>query len=272
MATGPLELITVGNDAGDAVLSDGRPLRVGMSAARGAEVEVRAPGVEFRWRDGTRLVAGAGTTLRVIDGETAVRLVRGGALEAEVTQRTTLPFRIDAPHASATVMGTHFAIGGNEGTTELVVKEGRVRFSAMGTVREVVAGESAVADRAGLQPGKGVRVLGFVPTARDITRVLGPRLVGRATLRLAELPADGINLRVDCLPEVKAVRTGMRGVGNPRLEQVRDYFVFGDTANRATTSWAPRTGTFTIDAQPFADAAGREPLGSPVVFELTIAP
>lgn len=270
--TGPLELITVGNGQGDAVLCDGRPLRVGMQAPRGARVEIVAPGVEFRWRDGTRLLATPGTILRVIDGETAIELLQGRGLEVHVTQRMTAPFRIDAPHASATVMGTHFAIGGDTDATVLVVKEGRVRFSSKDMVQEVIAGESAAADRTGLTLAKDVRVLGFVLTARDVTRVLGSRMVGRGTVRLADLPKDGINLRIDCLPEAKSVRTGMRGVGNPRLEQVRDYFVFGDSQNRATTSWKPHLGTFIIDAQAFADVDGREPLGPPVVFELTIVP
>lgn len=267
MQQGPLELRAVDGQ----VLCADRPLRVGMYAPRGSVVEVRAVTAEFRWRDGTRLVVVGGSRLRVIDGEAAVQLL-SGKLEAQVTTRSTMPFRIDAPHASATVMGTHFAIGGDADTTALVVKEGRVRFSSMGMVQEVIAGESAVADRTGLTMAKDVRVLGFVPTAREVTRALGPRMVGRGTIRLADLPPDGINLRIDALPEVKAVRTGMRGVGTPRLEQVRDYFVFGDSQNRATTSWKPRIGTFTVDAQAFADVDGREPLGPSVTFELTIVP
>lgn len=268
--TGPLELITVGKEQGDPVRSDGRPLRVGMFASRGAEVEIRTTAT-FRWHDGTQLTATAGTRLRVIDGESALTLL-SGALEARVTTRTTTSFRIDAPHASAAVMGTRFALMVRDDVTGLSVAEGRVRFAAAGAVREVIAGEVALADAKGLRPEADIRVLGFVPTARDITRVLGSRLVGRGTLRLADLPADGINLRIDCLPVVKAVRTGMRGVGNPRLEQVRDYFVFGDSQNRATTSWKPHIGTFTIHAQAFADVDGREPLGPSVTFELTIVP
>lgn len=271
VTAGPLEVIALGGGAGDAVLSDGRPLRVGMFAPRGAQVEVRSS-AGFRWRDGTRLDASAGTSFRVLDGESAV-LLTAGALDAHVTSRSDTPFRIDTPHAQTAVMGTRFVIAVRADMSQLLVREGRVRFTAAhdGTMREIMVGESASADPNGLiQPD--VRVLGFVATGRAVDRVLGKRLVGRATLRLADLPNDGINLRIDCLPEVKAVRAGMRGVGTPRLEQVRDYFVFGDVKNRATDAWKPRVGTFTIDAQAFADADGREPLGPPVVFELTIVP
>jgi hypothetical protein len=153
------------------------------------------------------------------------------------------------------------------------VQEGRVRFTAVsdGSTSEILAGESASADADGMKQSEA-RVLGFVATGRKITHTLSKRLIGRATLQLADLPGDGINLRVDCVPQVKSVLTGMRGVGSQRLEHVRDFFVFGDVHNRAFTAWKPRVGTFTIDAQAFADAEGREPLGPPVVFELTIVP
>jgi hypothetical protein len=191
-------------------------------------------------------------------------------LSAEVTRRTDQPFRIDTPHASAMVMGTRFSVDVVAGASVLQVAEGRVRFRAEDAVREVIAGESAAADAAGLRVEGGARVLGFTPTARDITRLLGPRWVQRGTIRLADI-TEGINLRIDCPPEVRSVRTGLRG-GNQRLEEVRDFFVFGDLKNRATTAWHPAVGTYLIDAQPYADVDERKPLGPAVVFELTIAP
>ena len=269
---GPLELVMGGAGSGDAVLQDGKPLRVGMQVPRGALVEVRSQDAGFRWRDGTRLEVIAGTTFQVIDDVTALRLTAGG-LEAHVTTRSDTPFRIATPHARTTVMGTRFTLAVRGGTDFLVVGEGRVRFTAAsdGTSSEVLAGETASADRNGLVE-RDAQVLGIVVTGHDITRVLGKRLVGRAMLRLADLPGDGINLRVDCAPEVKAVRTGMRGAGTPRLEQVRDFFVFGNQDNRATTTWRPRAGTFIIDVQAFADVDGREQLGPATTFELTIVP
>lgn len=271
MLTGPLELIATGEGGGDVVFSAGRPLRVGMQVPRGSPVEIRSAGAQFRWRDGTRLTAGTGTTFQVVDGAAAVVLT-AGRVDAQVTTRSDTPFRIDTPHAGTAVMGTHFTVGVDAGRTTVAVTEGRVRFTATydGSAREVLAGENATADEQGLT--RDGQVLGFVLTGREVTRVHGKRLVGRATLRLADLPPDGINLRIDSTPGVRSVRTGMRGVGNQRLEQVRDFFVFGDSQNRATTSWKPHTGTFTVDAQPFADVDGKQPLGPAATFELTIVP
>jgi ferric-dicitrate binding protein FerR (iron transport regulator) len=265
---GPLELL----HAAGAVQASGRPVTHGSIIPRGAVVEVAGGVADLRWRDGSRLHAAVGTRLRIEDDDVAIHLL-AGHLDVNAVSRSDRPFGIRAPHATATVMGTRFTLGVRSEVTELSVGEGRVRFASSvgGTVAEVIVGESARADATGLRLGQ-VGVLGFVPTASAITRVLGPRLIGRGTLHLHGLPADGINLRVDCVPEVKAVRAGMRGVGSPRLEQVRDFFVFGDQKNRATDAWKPRLGTFVVDAQPFSDAEGREPLGPSVVFELTIVP
>jgi len=266
---GPLDLLRADGE----VRCAGQALRPGMAAPRGAQVEIISGTAELQWHaDGSTLIASPGTMLRVDDGVTCVHLLRG-RLDVQVTHRATTPFAISGPHASATVMGTRFTLQVGATTTDLAVSEGRVRFIATGdaTLREVIAGESATADASGLRLDGQHRVRGFVPTTRDITQVLGPRLSGRGTLRLADLKADGINLRIECTPEVRAVRTGMRGVDS-RLEQVPAFHVFGDVRNRASTAWNPRVGTFQIDAQPFADAAGKEPLGPAVVFELTIVP
>lgn len=268
-ASGPLELLRAEGE----VRTAGHALRPGMAIPRGALVEVAGGEAELRWRaDGSVLIAGSGTALRVDDGAAAIHLVRG-QLDAQVTQRSGTPFTISAPHATTSVMGTRFTVQVSEALTELRVSEGRVRFAELtgDTVRELIAGESAVAVATGLRLDGGQRVRGFVPTTRDITQVLGPRFVERGTLRLADLKEDGINLRIDCLPDVRSVRTGMRGVDS-RLEQVPAFHVFGDVKNRATTAWKPRVGTFLIDAQPCADVEGRQPLGPAVVFELTIVP
>ncbi len=265
---GPLELVRTDGQ----VQVAGKPFAVGLLAPRGALVEVIGGSAELRWRDGSRLIAASGTTLRVTDDTVAVQVITG-RLDAHVTTQTTTPFAIGSAHATTSVMGTRFSVVVSAQSTELAVSEGRVAFTsaAKSTSQEVIAGESAVADVDGLRSLTNPRVLGFVPTARDVSKVLGGRLIGRGTFRLSELPSNGINIRVECTPEVHALRTGMRGVDD-RLEQVRAFHVFGNVDNRSTMSWRPRVGTFLIDAQPFSDQDGQQPLGSPVVFELTIVP
>lgn len=265
---GPLDLLR----AEGQVRCAGKPLANGMGAPRGSLVEVVSGTAELRWRDGSRLVASAGTSLRVTDDAVAITVLQG-RLDAHVTTQTATPFAIGSRHATASVMGTRFSVAVGPDATDLEVSEGRVAFTSVAktTMQEVVAGESATADGQGLRPPGNPRVSGFVPTGRDITQVLGGRLVGRGTLRLGTLPSDGINLRIECTPEVRSLRTGMRGV-DTRLEQVPAFHVFGDVKNRATTAWKPRVGTFLIDAQPCADVDGRQPLGPAVVFELTIVP
>ncbi len=268
MTSGPLELRS---GAGE-VRCAGRRLRLGERVPRMAVAEVSGAGVVFRWLDdGSEIAAAAGTSLRVEAGGTLLHLQRG-EVDVCISTQAGAPFIISAPHATAAVMGTRFTLRADAQTTRLLVSEGRVRFTAArrDLASEVIAGEQAVADADGFRRGDE-RVLGFTPTGRDITRVLGPALLRRATMRLADLPADGINLRIGCAPEVMAVRTGMRGV-DERLEQVREFHVFGDTDQRATTAWKPRLGTFVIDAQPYVDRAGRVALGPAVVFELTIVP
>jgi ferric-dicitrate binding protein FerR (iron transport regulator) len=265
---GPLELLR----ADGQVQVSGKPLAIGLTVPRGALVEVFGGNAELRWRDGSQLIATNGTSLRVTDDSVAVRLLTGH-LDAHVAKQSTLPFSIGSAHATVSVMGTQFSVVVSGKNTELSVREGRVAFTsaAKTTTQEVIAGESAVADEDGLKSLTNLHVHGFVPTGRDITRVLGERMIGRGTLHLNDLPRDGINLRIECTPEVHAVRTGMRGIDN-RLEQVPAFHVFGDVDNRATKAWKPRLGTFIIDAQPCGDVNGRQPLGPAVVFELTIVP
>ena len=265
---GPLELLR----ADGHVHVAGKPLAIGLTAPRGALVEVVGGPAEFRWRDGSQLLAANGTTLRVADDAVAVYLV-AGRLDAHVTTQTTTPFSIGSAHATTSVMGTRFSVVVSAQSTELGVSEGRVAFAsaAKSTTQEILAGESAVADVDGLQSLANPRVRGFVLTARDVSKEISGRLVGRSTQRLSELPSSGINIRVECTPEVSAVRTGMRGVDD-RLEQVLAFHVFGNVDNRSTMSWRPRVGTFLIGAQPYADVDGHQPLGPPVVFELTIVP
>jgi FecR protein len=265
---GPLELLR----ADGRVQVAGKPFTVGHLAPRGALVEVIGGSAELRWRDGSRLIAASGTTLRVTDDTVAVHVITG-RLDAHVTKQTTTPFVIGSAHAITSVMGTRFSVVVSAQSTELAVSEGRVAFTsaAKSTSQEVIAGESAVADVDGLRSLTNPRVLGFVPTARDVTKVLGGRQIGRGTFRLGELPSNGINIRVECTPEVHSLRTGMRGVDD-RLEEVWPFHVFGNVDDRSTMSWRPRVGTFLIDAQPYADVDGHQPLGPPVVFELTIVP
>lgn len=128
----------------------------------------------------------------------------------------------------------------------------------------------------GLRLTAGSRVLGLVPVALDITRELGPRMNVRATLRLRDLPKEGINLRVDCDPEVKSAHLALLGikqqVESVLLESVLPFHVFGDSANRSIKPWIPEVGTYHIEVQPCSDPVGKIPLGPKESFELTIVP
>lgn len=268
-AGGPLRL----EQAEGSVVVAGQEVSVGSTIARGAELSVRGGPARLRWQgDGSEVTLTPDTVVRVVAGDVALHLTQGD-LEAHITARTSTPFTIATAHASTAVMGTRFVLHAGTDHTDVQVHEGRVRFQAVAdaTVQEVMAQEQASADVRGLRRSDGAAVLGLVPTARVVTQVLGPRMIGRGTLRLSELPADGFNLRVECDPAVKSVHINMRGV-DERLEQVVHFHVFGDTENRGLRKWRPRTGTFPIDLQPFADAGGHQPLGPLVTFELTIMP
>lgn len=266
---GPIELLRSDGD----VRYAGNPMTNGMQAPRGAVIEVVRGTADLRWRsDGSLLTLAAGSAVRIDDGVASVHL-KTGRLEARITQQTSTPFTISAPHASAAVMGTRFTMQVTEETTDLKVDDGRVRFTAVADrmAIELIANESMRADQNGLQLPGTQRVRAFVPTGLDITRDIGGPMIGRGTMRLDDLTKGGFNLRIECSDGVRSVFITMHGIES-RLEQVPAFHLFGDVKERATRKWNPRPGTFSIEAKPFADVEGRQALGPPVTFELTIVP
>lgn len=266
---GPVELLRSDGD----VRYAGKPMTNGMQAPRGAVVEVVRGTADLRWRsDGSLLTLDAGSAVRIDDGVASVHL-KTGRLEARITQRTSTPFTISAPHASAAVMGTRFTMQVTEQATDLKVDEGRVRFTAVADrmAIELIAHESMRADQHGLLLPSTQRVRAFVPTGLDITRDIGGPMIGRGTMRLDDLTRGGFNLRIECSDGVRSLSITMQGIES-RLEQVPAFHLFGDVKERATRKWNPRPGTFTIEAKPFADVEGRQALSPPVTFELTIVP
>ena len=128
-------------------LFDGEGLQTGGSGGRAV----------VTFSDGTRLVLGAGTTIREISGRSARKGVgkwidlERGELTAEVAEQPAeRPLVFSCPQGEATVLGTTLKLRvtpGPKGSTRLEVSEGKVRLKRLtdGRSVDVAGGHFAVA-------------------------------------------------------------------------------------------------------------------------------
>lgn len=258
--------------AGGPLTADGRAVAAGARLAAGATL-VADGGCELRLlADGSTLTLAPGARLRLESGGLRARLEQG-RVTAQVRAQQGGRFAIAAPQATATVLGTVFTLEAAGAATRLAVAEGVVRFApASGPVVEVAAGADAEAGVDGLAGP----VLGFalIDAGRDAP--LGASTRGRLAIARAALPAGGLSLRVDCTPEVRALRIDAQGAhgrakGVVELEQVPPFSLTGDLGGDFKP-WHPTPGTYRISVQACRDEDGRQPVGAPAALTLVIDP
>jgi hypothetical protein len=133
-----------------------KPLRAGDVLRPGDGVEVGADGcAKLAYPDGTQIDLHGSTRLRVTLGtgrdKDAKRLALDDGLLICSVAPQKKPFLLETAHGVAEVVGTRFSLGENAAQTTLAVKEGRVDLHQKDQRLEVSAGETAVADAAGLR-------------------------------------------------------------------------------------------------------------------------
>ncbi len=127
--------------------------REAAALRRGDVVSVKGnSAAAVRYADGTLLPLAAGTVVELgkPDGTNAGKRIqlRDGLLAARVTKQAPgEELVITTSQALVRVVGTEFALAVENGATQLVMEEGAVKFSALGTdVQEVRGGQLALAD------------------------------------------------------------------------------------------------------------------------------
>lgn len=137
-----------------------------------------------------RLNTDSAVDVRYTEGERRVVLARGEA-HFMVTKNAARPFIVAAEGAEARALGTAFIVRRRDKDTELVVTEGRVKFSAVADATaavEVGAGQAAVCDPKNLQAMRA-EPLDQAALARRLAWE-NNRLVCRLGMPLAEVAAE----------------------------------------------------------------------------------
>jgi len=130
----------------------GKPVVVGLELKQGDRVVVAKGGkvgLKYDGEETTIGLEGAAATFGTKDGGKRVNLESGRMVCSAAPQK--MPFRIETPHAIAEVVGTHFWLGVTEVETTLTVLAGKVALRQKENRLQVSAGETAVADAAGLR-------------------------------------------------------------------------------------------------------------------------
>lgn len=176
-----------------------RCLPGGRIAAVGERLAADSP-LELRWNDGSSLRLDPGATVTVGDPVAGknVGLDHGRVVVSAAHQPEGRPLRVVNRHATATVVGTEFALAADQRRLRLEVDRGAVRLaSGDGAGLLVSAGGIGLADRFGVR-GAGAPVFAWDPGPAAPEPFSGLRRTG----------ADG----VDCLEAVTDPRTRVAGV------------------------------------------------------------
>jgi len=110
--------------------ADWRSVSVGLRVGQGTRLRTdRAEMLTVRWPDGSEVVLGPNSQATMLpnDQPSRVALDRGQVYARIRPQQ--IGFTVQAPHASATVVGTEFWLETHRGATTLYVIRGRVRFA-----------------------------------------------------------------------------------------------------------------------------------------------
>nr|MBA3846242.1 FecR domain-containing protein [Planctomycetota bacterium] len=129
-----------------------RALRADEAIEHGDVVTVASGSAAIAYPDGTRIDLGADSSaaFRRDGAGKRIRLDRGFAQASVAKQRAEAPLEIATPHAAIVVLGTRFTLAVVAAGTDLTVDEGHVAFVRGDDRREVAAGQTARADRDGL--------------------------------------------------------------------------------------------------------------------------
>lgn len=165
-------------------------------------------GLSLRLSDGTTARLGASGRLRVESVRDAHRLrLDRGQLGLSVEPQAR-PFTLVTPHARVMVLGTRFSVEVGEGSTRVMVSEGRVRFIGNDGAEHIVTpGETALARRdAASPPGRSRLAPGWQPEVHEAAAAatgaslipveVGPPLrvefMGADTASISREPADAL--------------------------------------------------------------------------------
>ncbi len=263
---------------GSVTTIDGR-ISIGGKIPAGRTLIAADGEATLRWLvDDSQLTLAQGSKLKIQTDAVPLRLVEG-ALTAHITRQKDRPFTLVGPHATTSVMGTKFRITATAEKTSIQVIEGRVSFhaSVCRTMTELIAGEQASADHTGLHRAQTSGIRAFVPERVGNSQPIGPRWWHRATIRLHELQAQNINIRVDCTPDILSVRCKAPD-SKAQIEREFPFYVLGNNLKTGNimpikgNEWVPAIGTFIFTARPCFDTDSLQPAGPEIVFELTVVP
>ena len=99
----------------------------------------------FTLKDGTQATLAPGATLRYQPHKAPRQIRMTGQVHYAVARDESHPFRVTAPSATVTVLGTVFQVIDRDSTTRVDVTEGRVRFEGpAGEGVVLTAGQSAI--------------------------------------------------------------------------------------------------------------------------------
>jgi len=143
-------------EAGSPLATRNSPLKIGDILRPGDGIEVGADGyAKLVYPDTTQVELQQNSRLRVTLGagrdKDAKRLALDGGRLVCLVAPQRKPFLLETAHAVAEVVGTRFSLAENGAQTTLAVQEGRVDLHQKDQRLEVSAGETSVADAAGLR-------------------------------------------------------------------------------------------------------------------------
>lgn len=239
--------------SGDAVVvgPDGDP-RFDDALRLGDELRANSAAVSLRRSDGTRLRIDPGAVVVATDG-TSVELL-SGRLEAEVTPQRKHPFSVRAPHATAEVVGTRFAVVAASGVTTVAVDEGKVRVKARDFQHLVTAGEVLSFP----DPQQAIRTVALVEAPGGRILKGYERIEDGRNLLLRELPTE-VNFVVGVADEIEALRTVLRDDAGRELggsvEQSMPFTVFGDDGHGNLERWNLQPGSYRLRIEAYTNGA-----------------
>jgi anti-sigma factor RsiW len=207
-------------------------------------------------------------------------------------------FLVETPHGRAEDRGARFALKVEPESTTVVAAEGKVRVSTDAGVVELGAEEEVLlasnlpsksqarkARDVGKRlawteqlspPGRSRRetvpvVESFTLMNADTDRPIAgfDPLPDGATLDLAKLPTNRLNIRANIVPaQVGTVRFRLNGKERPK-EEFAPYSLEGDTEGDYNP-WTPRPGTYTITATPYLGARATSKTGRPLTITFSV--
>ena len=176
-------------------------------------------------------------------------------------------FSIQTPFAKSKVLGTTFSLKVREDNTELIVREGKVRFEKPDSEKFYLVTDNQLA---AIGPGVDVmesynqgtpKVTSFSVISVTTGEVLQEIEAGKDKLHLSasEIPPGGINVLVNTQGHVSYVH--IQGGGQNRKEKYPPWSVAGDRLHygEGHRAWEIKPGTYRVRATPVTPEEERGP-------------